>query len=72
MHSTCSCACVQGSRYLYDRFMRPAMLRYQPKVDMVLEKVTGVAAMLYSMYKVGAPGSPGCVLGARSTHDGRS
>mmetsp|Transcript_12421 Transcript_12421/g.30526 ORF Transcript_12421/g.30526 Transcript_12421/m.30526 type:complete len:193 (-) Transcript_12421:450-1028(-) len=43
---------TQGARQLYTKYLRPPLVKYQPKIDIVLNKVTAVVGALYTIYKV--------------------
>lgn len=54
---------TQGAQYLYTQWMRPTVLRFQPKIDVCFDRVGGGLSALYSIYKV-----PIDQLGALATY----
>lgn len=43
---------TQGAKYLYTRFVRPNLSKYEPKIDICIKKVGSFLMALYSIYKV--------------------
>ncbi|KXZ43146.1 hypothetical protein GPECTOR_100g18 [Gonium pectorale] len=43
---------TQGATFLYNKYYKPALIKYGPKIDAVLAKGQAVLAALYATYKV--------------------
>eukprot|EP00798_Chlamydomonas_sp_ICE-L_P014631 gene14631-20665_t len=43
---------MQGAQYLYTRYVQPSVLRFGPKVDVVLANMYSYTAALYTIYKI--------------------
>ncbi|KAL6753584.1 TB2/DP1, HVA22 family-domain-containing protein [Haematococcus lacustris] len=43
---------TEGARALYQRYLRPTLLRYQTKIDACIDGVTVFMAAIYGMYRI--------------------